>query len=370
MLAAPKKLCLLFIVLLKIVTIDNSIQSQTKTTVIISPSFIKVQPFHKTTIDVKIDGVENLFAASVTIAFDSTILHYGSVAGGSFLTRNNANSVFLGVVPQPPPPSLPDKITIDQAICGGGTVSGSGILFTVEFMAMRSGSSPVFIVSNELRNGLNNLILVQTDSGKITVNTVPKDFNLWSPPNGCTIDTAMHAVLVWSKSVDDDSRDIVRYKVHLTSTFSDLSVCDLPDTTFLLTKDTLQENTEYIWYVDATDGIDTAFSNQIFSFKTPILRHPVKIPDVFKVEQNYPNPFNQLTTIRFKIPRAAPVDVTVYDITGRAIIRLMNAGVDAGYYSVCWDGKNSTHIEMGSGIYLYKVTAGSFSEFRKMVFLK
>ncbi len=127
----------------------------------VSPSSMKVQPSHTATIDIKVEGSENLFASSVTLAFDSTILRYSSIIGGSFLKGNNSNSVFLGVVPQPPPPAAPNRITVDQAICGGGTVSGSGTLFTIIFTALRGGSSPIIIVSNELRDGMNKYILTK-----------------------------------------------------------------------------------------------------------------------------------------------------------------------------------------------------------------
>jgi hypothetical protein len=212
-----------------------------------------------TAIDIIVEGFENLFAASVTLAFDSTILRYNNIVGGSFLARNNASSVFLGVVQQPMPPAAPNKITVDQAICGGGTVSGSGILFTIFFTAVRSGSSPIAIISTEFRNGLNKYILAQIDSGKITVNNAPTPINLLSPLNGSTIDTSLSVILMWSKSIDLDTGDIVRYKVHLISSSSHLSFSTLSDTLFTLKKDVLKENTEFSWYVDATDGIDTAF---------------------------------------------------------------------------------------------------------------
>ena len=278
--------------------------------------------------------------------------------------------MFLGVGPQPPPPAAPNRITVDQAICGGGTVSGSGTLFTIIFTALRAGSSPISIVTNELRDGMNNYILTQTNSGEITVNNAPKAFQLLSPKNESITDTTLSVLLVWSKSIDIDTGDIVRYKVHLNSIFSNLSFSNLSDTTFTLLKETLKENTEFTWYVDATDGIDTTLSRQTFKFKTPMVQYPAKIPDVFKVEQNYPNPFNQLTTIRFSVPLATYADVKVYDITGREIIQLMNADINAGCYMTTWDGKNCKGAQMGSGIYLYVVTAGLYREVKKMVLLK
>jgi hypothetical protein len=457
-----KKYFFLFIIIfLKWVSNDSFAQGQIQTTVVVSPSSLTVLPSFTATLDVRVDDVANLFAASVALAFDSTILRYISVTGGSFLTKNNSNSVFLGVVPQPPPPN---KITVDQAILGGETVSGSGVLFTIKFAALRAGSSPITIISVDLRNGSNTSILTQIVSGQVTVNqspsiasspiqtaltnrlyqyqvqgsdpdgdtlrygliaapaflsiasstglisgiptsgsvgkhtvtvqvedgkggsdqqtytlsvvstnNAPTAVQLLNPPNGSTTDTTLTVMLVWSKSIDIDSSDEVRYEVHLTSAISNMCFSNLSATILTLTKDVLKENTEYIWYVDATDGIDTTSSTQTFKFKTPVTgfeQYPVGIPDVLKVEQNYPNPFNPSTVIRFSVPRATQVSVTVYDMTGREIIRLMSDDVEAGYYTVTWDGKNSKGVAVGSGTYLYVVTAGWYREVKKMVLLK
>jgi len=362
--------CLLIVVFLEFVSIDTTVQGQTKTTVIVSPSAMTVHPLDTTVIVIKVEGFENLFAASVTLSFDSTLLRYNGIIGGSFLTGNNSNSVFLGVVPLPPPPATPNMIIVDQAICGGGTVSGSGILFTILFTALRAGSSPITIISNEFRNGLNKYIPVQTDSGKITVNNAPMSVQLLCPPNGSTIDTNLSVMLIWSKSIDLDTGDIVRYKVQLTSASANVSFSNLSDTTLTLKKDILKENTEFTWYVDATDGIDTAFSIQTFKFKTPMVHSPVDNPFVFNVEQNYPNPFDRLTTIRFTVPLSTQAIVKVYDITGREIIRLKSDDINAGHSLATWNGKNSKGVSVGSGIYLYVVSAGVYSEVKKMVLLK
>jgi hypothetical protein len=365
-----KIFCLLLVVFLTLISISSFAQGQTKTMVKVSPSSMKVKPAQTAAFDIKVDSVENLFAASVVLEFDSSILSYSNTIGGSFLTRNNANSVFLGVVQQPPHPAIPNRITVDQAIYGGRTVSGSGILFTIIFTALHAGSSPISIVSVELRNGSNKFILAQSGSGNITVNNAPMSFQLLSPVLGGIIDTTLCVTLVWSKSNDIDVGDFVRYSVHLTSAFSNLNFNNLTGTSLSLTKDILKENTEWSWFVDATDGIDTTSSDQTFMFKTPIVSHSDEIPEVLKVEQNYPNPFTRSTSIRFSVPLSTLVEVKVYDITGREIVRLMSAHVAAGYSFAIWDGKNSRGTSVGSGIYLCVVSAGSYNEVKKMVLLK
>ncbi|MBK8552925.1 MAG: T9SS type A sorting domain-containing protein [Ignavibacteria bacterium] len=75
----------------------------------------------------------------------------------------------------------------------------------------------------------------------------------------------------------------------------------------------------------------------------------------FRLGQNYPNPFNPVTKIDFDIPMNSKISLIVYDVSGREIKKLVNEIKEAGYYSVNFDGTN-----LASGVYLYKLEAGSF----------
>ena len=108
-----KIISILIIAFLESMHASIILHGQTQAAVTLSPSSLKIQPMVRTLIDVDVEGAVNLFAASVTIAFDSTILRYDSVVGGTLLAQNNANSVFLGVVPEPPPPSVPEKMAAE-----------------------------------------------------------------------------------------------------------------------------------------------------------------------------------------------------------------------------------------------------------------
>jgi hypothetical protein len=356
------------------ISTDNCAQGQTRITVSLSPSSMSVQPGAIAELDVRVDNAVDLFAASIALTFDTTILHYNTLTGGPFLTGGGKNSVFLGVVPYPPPPSTPNRITVDQAIAGGGTVSGSGVLFTIGFAALRKGSSPVTIDLADLRDGSNAAIPAKTISGQITVNNPPAAVELLSPPDGSTIDTAMTVTLIWSNSIDADTDDAVRYDVHLISANSSVCFGNLPTISLTLTKDVLEEGTDYTWYVDATDGIDTTSSMQIFTLRTPLVagfeRYRMDVPAEIKVEQSYPNPFNSSATIRFAVPLETHVNVTVYDLMGRKIARLMSARAKPGRHSLTWNGKNDEGIAVGSGIYVCLVTAEKHRAARKMILLR
>lgn len=89
------------------------------------------------------------------------------------------------------------------------------------------------------------------------------------------------------------------------------------------------------------------------------------IPTAFKLEQNYPNPFNPSTTIRFSIPEASFVRITISDLLGREIESLVNDELSAGNYKVDFNAS-----ELASGIYLYTIKAGNHIKTRKMILLK
>lgn len=92
--------------------------------------------------------------------------------------------------------------------------------------------------------------------------------------------------------------------------------------------------------------------------------------------QNYPNPFNPSTKIEYWVPEGAkagersPVSVVVYDVRGARVKTLVSGSKSAGHYVAQWDGHDDRGTPVGSGIYFYRMTTGSFSAVRKMVLLK
>ncbi len=98
-----------------------------------------------------------------------------------------------------------------------------------------------------------------------------------------------------------------------------------------------------------------------------------RLPREFELGQNRPNPFNPSTTIDYRLPagtEAMPVRLTVYDLRGREVIRLVEATQAGGFYSVQWDGSDREGRRVASGVYFYRLEAGGRSTVRKMVILK
>jgi hypothetical protein len=94
------------------------------------------------------------------------------------------------------------------------------------------------------------------------------------------------------------------------------------------------------------------------------------VPNVYSLSQNYPNPFNPTTKINFGLPQADEVQLTIYDVLGREVRTLVNERYDAGAYSVQWDGKNNVGRQVATGMYIYRLHAGTFVSTKKMLFVK
>lgn len=101
----------------------------------------------------------------------------------------------------------------------------------------------------------------------------------------------------------------------------------------------------------------------------------------FELSQNYPNPFNPTTAIRYQLPKSGSVELTIYNLLGQEIRKLVNENRIAGQYTVQWDGRDETGAAVASGVYLYRLKAGEpsggspgvaqgFVETKKMLLLR
>jgi len=95
-----------------------------------------------------------------------------------------------------------------------------------------------------------------------------------------------------------------------------------------------------------------------------------EIPEQTFIDQNYPNPFNPSTTIRYGLSEDAHVTLKLYNMLGREVATLVNEFLPAGYKSAVWDGRNSSGSTVSSGMYFYRIEAGSFVSAHRMILLK
>ena len=94
------------------------------------------------------------------------------------------------------------------------------------------------------------------------------------------------------------------------------------------------------------------------------------LPTEFALVGNYPNPFNPTTTIQFTLPEDSPVRLEVFDAMGRRVATLVQGDLTAGRYEQAWNGRTDAGNQVASGVYLYRLTAGSFSQTKKMLLMK
>jgi hypothetical protein len=93
-------------------------------------------------------------------------------------------------------------------------------------------------------------------------------------------------------------------------------------------------------------------------------------PRVFALAPARPNPVSGTTEIRYQLPTAGPVHIRVYNVAGQVVKTLVDSKQEVGYKSVTWDGRNDRGERVGSGVYLYRMEAGSFTGMRKMVVVR
>jgi hypothetical protein len=113
---------------------------------------------------------------------------------------------------------------------------------------------------------------------------------------------------------------------------------------------------------------------------TSVKENESALPTIFVLQQNYPNPFlseaksrlagNPETEIRFQLPKANHVVLKIYNLLGEEVRTLVDEQREAGYQAVRWDGKDKNGKPVASGVYLYKLRAGNFSDVKKMSLLR
>ncbi len=89
------------------------------------------------------------------------------------------------------------------------------------------------------------------------------------------------------------------------------------------------------------------------------------IPVKYNLKQNFPNPFNPVTNFIFSIPKSSIVKIIIYDAPGREVKVLVDEQLPPGTYKADWNASNYP-----SGVYYYRLTAGDFSQTKKMVLIK
>jgi len=204
-----------------------------------------------------------------------------------------------------------------------------------------------------------------------------------SPTNGVRLSTSS-PTLSWILPIAPGAEQ--SYELTL-STSPDMSnpivYSDIPEPFFHL--DQLAPGT-YFWQVRSFgNGISSAHSG-VGVFSTSSISVGVEnegdgsrsaddpadkvVPDVFSLKQNYPNPFSPATTIEYGVAETSGVTIRIFDVLGREVRTLVDQTVAPGQHSVQWDGTDANGRRLPSGLYLYQMEAGSFSQTRSLVLMQ
>jgi hypothetical protein len=118
-----------------------------------------------------------------------------------------------------------------------------------------------------------------------------------------------------------------------------------------------------------TIALDAPAGSAVIDGPVPDLRvlyeTAATLPASYALEQNYPNPFNPSTVIRYQLPEAARVVMKLYNVVGQEMATLVDEQQEAGFRSIAFDAR-----DLPSGIYFYRLRAGSFTDARKMLLVK
>ncbi len=132
-----------------------------------------------------------------------------------------------------------------------------------------------------------------------------------------------------------------------------------------------RDTVTYYWRVCPLGGkFNKVYAFNVSGTATPVAEGEEVLPAEFSVAQNHPNPFNPATTISYTLAKPDAVKVEVFNTLGQTVAILIDESQPAGQHAVEWRGVDATGCAVPSGVYFYRVTAGSNQAVRKMVLLK
>ncbi|MFH1891179.1 MAG: T9SS type A sorting domain-containing protein [Candidatus Zixiibacteriota bacterium] len=132
--------------------------------------------------------------------------------------------------------------------------------------------------------------------------------------------------------------------------------------TFHLVIDGIETVEEFTW-LSHGDRIEVGSLNSLGGSS-------VTIPNTYTLRQNYPNPFNPSTSISYELGNSGDVRLAIYNLLGEEVKVLVNDYQSAGDYTIEWDGTDHSGRVVSSGVYFYKISAGDFTEAKKMMLMK
>jgi len=141
--------------------------------------------------------------------------------------------------------------------------------------------------------------------------------------------------------------------------------------TYFFTDDELCEDGTYWYWLQNSDLDGTVdYHGPISIAFTTVGGEIPSIPLVTALNPAYPNPFNPSTTLSYSLAEPSQVEIDIYNQRGQIVRSYSKEHSAPGHYSFSFDGRDHSGVPLSSGVYLYRMRAGTFSQFRKMVLCK
>ena len=184
------------------------------------------------------------------------------------------------------------------------------------------------------------------------------------PPSNLTLQRAgLKAItLKWNDNSNNEEGYLIERKQLPQTNYSFLDSLKTVAITYLDNK--VEQGPTYYYRIKAyTKFVQSDYSNEASLVMVGV--EDQKIPTEYSLSQNYPNPFNPNTVIKFDVPKESFITLKVYDILGREVVQLINEEKKPGKYQVTFNAS-----KLSSGVYFYRLLAGSFVETKKLILIK
>lgn len=195
-----------------------------------------------------------------------------------------------------------------------------------------------------------------------------------APPAAVTLTLPAHEAVDQNSTVGfswQEQASVTSYhlQVSIASDFASLVFEDSTLSETSMEVGPLAYSTVHYWRVRAKNAGGIGPWSEVRSFTvavgTATEQMGNELPEQYALYQNYPNPFNPLTTIRFDLPEPSDVSLTIYDLNGRIVEKLVSGSLAAGKYQVSWNANG-----YASGTYIYRLRTGNFNNTKVLILLK
>ncbi|MEQ8579590.1 MAG: T9SS type A sorting domain-containing protein [Balneola sp.] len=212
--------------------------------------------------------------------------------------------------------------------------------------------SPELLIAGDI--GISSSTDISADSAiiKISKGFLEEDSLFIDDPGSLDIDSVESGIKISGNASLEDYQDAIRTAYYINNNEVSEKADTLKEFSITVYSGAFASEAG-IKYVEVLDQIMTSNENEL------------GLPKEFSLEQNYPNPFNPSTNIEFALPEQAEVSLKVYNLLGREIYTLVSGKMNAGNHKVEFNASG-----LSTGLYFYRIQAGSFIQTKKMMLIK